>query len=45
MAALETEQLGGVADVVMSLFNLLENILALVRIARLLQAGELFSGA
>jgi len=37
MAALEAEQLGGVADVVAGFFNLFEDVLALVGIAGLLQ--------
>ncbi len=40
MAALEAEQFGGAADVVAGLFNLLEDVFALVRIAGLLQRGE-----
>ena len=45
MASLEAQQLGGVADVVVSLFNFLENVFAFVGVARLLQTGELFRGA
>src|SRR5580698_1300621 len=45
MTAFQAQQLGGMADVVVSFFNLLENIFALVGVARLLQAGELLDRA
>src|ERR1700722_10436039 len=45
MTAFQAQQFGGMADVVVSLFNLLENIFALVGVARLLQAGELLGRA
>jgi hypothetical protein len=38
MAALQAQQLGGMADVVARLFNLLQNVFALIGVARLLQA-------
>src|ERR1700722_7884419 len=45
MAAFQAQQFGGMADVVVGLFNFLENIFALVGVARLLQAGELLGRA
>src|SRR6202453_807407 len=45
MTAFQAQQFSGMADVVVSLFNLLENIFALVGVARLLQAGELLGRA
>src|ERR1700722_5247286 len=45
MTAFQAQQFGSMADVVVSLFNLLENIFALVGVARLLQAGELLDRA
>src|SRR5580704_14548521 len=41
MATFQAEQLRGAADVVARFFNLLEDVLALVSVAGLLEAGEL----